>query len=90
MGDLPQGVGTRLQQGQDRPVSGEIIGQDEESITVKLPDGSSRIIFVGESTKISESTSSAKDRLTKGVPVFVVGSENPDGSITATSIQIGD
>ena len=89
-GELPQGVGTRLQQGQGRPVTGEIIGKDEESITVKLPDGSSRIIFVGEETKISESTSSAKDRLTEGMQVFVVGTENPDGSMTATSVQIGE
>ncbi len=89
-GDLPQGVGTRLQQGQGRPVSGEIIDSDEKGFTIKLSDGSSRIIFIGDETQISESTPSAKDRLTEGVAVFVVGTENSDGSITATSIQIGD
>jgi len=88
-GELPQGVEGRLQ-GQGRPVSGEIIGQDEESITVKLPNGSSRIIFVGDETQISESTPSAKDRLTEGMQVFVTGSENSDGSLNATSVQIGE
>ena len=88
-GNLPPGLGERLQ-GQGRPVSGEIIDRDEESITVKLPDGSSRIILVGSETKISESTPSAKNKLTEGVQVFVNGTENPDGSLNATSIQIGD
>jgi len=77
-------------QGQERPVSGEIIARDEKSITVKLPDGSSRIVFVGEGTKISESTPSAKERLVEGTLVFVTGTANPDGSLTATSIQMGD
>ncbi len=89
-GELPAGAGARFQQGQGRPVSGEIISSDDKSITVKLPDGSSRIVFVGDETKISESTPSAKDRLTEGTQVFVTGPENPDGSLTATSIQIGN
>ena len=88
-GELPQGVGGRLQ-GQGRPVSGEIIGKDEESITVKLPDGSSRIIFVGDDTQINKSAPGTKDDLTEGTPVFVIGSENSDGSLTATSIQVGE
>ena len=88
-GDRPSEFEGRLQ-GQGRPISGEIIDQDEESITVKLLDGSSRIAFVGEETKISESTPSAKDKLTAGIQVFVTGTENPDGSMNATSIQIGD
>ena len=88
-GERPQGFGDRLQ-GQGRPVSGEIIGRDEESVTVKLPDGSSRIIFVGDDTQINKSAPGTKDDLAEGVQVLVVGSENPDGSLTATSVQIGD
>jgi hypothetical protein len=88
-GEGPQGA-MQFGQGEGRPVSGEIISSDENSITVKLPDGSSRIVFVGDETKISESTPSAKNRLTAGTPVFVTGSENSDGSLTATSIQIGN
>ncbi len=77
-------------QDRGRMTRGEIIDSDEKSITVKLPDGSSRIIFVGETTKISESTPSAKERLTEGTQVFVTGTANPDGSMNATLIQIED
>ena len=87
-GERPQGLGGRFQ-GQGRPISGEIIEGDEKSITVKLPDGSSRIIFVGETVQINKSAPGTKEDLIQGTQVFVVGSENPDGSLTATSIQIG-
>lgn len=86
-GERPQGFGGRLQ-GQSRPISGEIIDSDEKGITVKLPDGSSRIIFVGESVQINKSAPGTKEDLIKGVQVFVVGSENSDGSITAQNIQL--
>lgn len=46
--------------------------------------------FFGEETKISESTPSTKDKLTEGTPVFITGTENSDGSLTAASIQIGE
>jgi len=85
----PQGLGGRFQ-GQGRPISGEIIEGDEKSITVKLPDGSSRIIFVGETVQINKSAPGTKEDLNQGTQVFVVGSENPDGSLTATSVQIGE
>ncbi len=86
-GEIPQGV---VQSGQGKPVSGEIIRSDEESITVKLADGSSRIIFVGEEAQINKSAPGVRDDLIEGAQVFVTGTENPDGSITATSVQIGD
>jgi len=88
VGNHYQGMRERFQ-GQGRPVNGEIIDRDETSITVKLPDGSSRIIFVGDSVQINKSAPGTKDDLAPGTQVFVIGSENPDGSLTATSIQIG-
>lgn len=88
-GERPQGFGERLQ-GQGRPISGEIIDSDEKGVTVKLPDGSSRIIFVGDSVQINKLAPGTKEDLTKGTQVFVIGSENPDGSITANSVQVGE
>jgi hypothetical protein len=69
-------------------VNGEIIAKDEQSIIVKLPDGGSKIVFFSESTEITKSVSGSRDSLAEGGQVIVNGSENSDGSYTATTIQI--
>lgn len=79
--------GNRMGQG-IRPVNGEIISQDDKSITVKLPDGSSRIVLLSGSTQINKAEKTTKDDLKIGERVAAFGSENPDGSITAQSIQL--
>jgi hypothetical protein len=71
-----------------RPVNGEIIGSDEKSITVKLQDGSSKIVLLAESTQFLKSQSGSKEDLRVGEKVMVVGSDNTDGSVTAQNIQI--
>lgn len=71
-----------------RPVSGEIIGADEKSITVKLQDGSSKIVLFSDRTEINKASSGAKEDLKTGEKVMVVGTENSDGSVTAQSIQL--
>ncbi|NMB84118.1 hypothetical protein GYA28_02405 [Candidatus Roizmanbacteria bacterium] len=82
------------QQGQTRTrsgggqVMGEVISQDSQSITVKMRDGSSKIVLLSESTAINKAaTASAKD-LTTGSQVAVFGTQNTDGSITASNIQL--
>ena len=37
-----------------RPVSGQIIASDDKSITVKLQDGSSRIVILSDKTTINK------------------------------------
>jgi len=69
--------------------SGEIISKDEQSITVKLPNGGSKIVFFSESTSVSKNTTTTNADLTVGENVMVNGSENSDGSVNAQSIQIG-
>jgi hypothetical protein len=71
-----------------RPVSGEIIESDDKSITVKLQDGSSKIVLLAESTQFLKSLSGSKADLKVGDKVMVVGSDNTDGSVTAQNIQI--
>ena len=71
-----------------RPVSGEIIKQDDSSITVKLKDGSSKIVLLGGSTVINKAESGSKADLTVGTEVAVFGAENTDGSVTAQNVQI--
>lgn len=71
-----------------RPVSGEIINSDDQSITVKTNDGSSKLIFLSDNTEINEATKAAVSDLEIGKQVAVFGTENPDGSITGQNIQL--
>lgn len=71
-----------------RPVNGEIISSDEESITVKLQDGSSKIVLVSDNTAINKADQASRDELKAGTKVAVFGQENSDGSVTAQSIQL--
>jgi hypothetical protein len=70
-------------------VSGSIVSADESSITIQLEDGNTQIVYFADSTTISETKDATSDVLTDGEDVTVVGSANEDGSLTATSIQVG-
>lgn len=72
-----------------RPVSGEIISSDEKSVTVKLMDGSSKIILLSDNTGINKADSATKSDFKVGEKVSIFGTVNSDGSVTATNIQIG-
>lgn len=69
-------------------VRGQILSSDANSITIKLPDGSSKIVMLGGNTSVMEATSASKDSLKSGQTVAVFGSTNPDGSVTAQNIQL--
>lgn len=71
-----------------RPVVGEIINQDDKSITVELEDGGSKIVLVSESTSVNKASQGSKDDLKVGESVAVFGQENSDGSVTAQNIQL--
>jgi len=71
-----------------RPVNGEIISSDDKSITVKLQDGSSKIVFLTDTTTFSKSEEGSKGDLKTGEKVAVFGTENSDGSVTAQNVQL--
>jgi hypothetical protein len=70
-------------------LTGTIIGKDENSITLKQADGSTKIILYSDSTDISKTTKASLSDLTAGTDIAVMGTSNSDGSFTASSIQIG-
>jgi hypothetical protein len=69
-------------------ITGSILSMDDKSVTVKLLDGSSKIILFSTSTTYSNTITGAKTDLKVGENVAVIGAANSDGSVTATSIQI--
>ncbi len=71
-----------------RPVNGEIISSDDKSITVKLQDGSSKIVLLSDNTQINKAAEATKEDLKAGEKVAVFGQENSDGTVTAQNIQL--
>lgn len=83
---MPRSGGFR--NGNGNFTNGEIILKDDKSITVKLRDGGSKIIFYSSSSEIGKFTDGTIEDLEIGKNVMINGKTNPDGSITAQSIQI--
>lgn len=69
-------------------VNGVVISKDDKSITVKSNDGGSKLVFISDSTSVGKFVTGVKTDLEAGKSVLINGSSNPDGSITAQSIQI--
>lgn len=67
---------------------GEIIAKDDKSITVKLNDGGSKIIFLSGKITITQSVVGVPNDLQIGASVFVNGTPNDDGSMNAETIQL--
>lgn len=74
--------------GSFRPVNGEITAVDGQSITVRLVDGSSKIVIFSDKTEVNKAQAATTADLKIGETVAVFGSDNSDGSVAAQSIQL--
>lgn len=94
-GMFPAGMGNfpgRSGQNGQMPGGGRVIGEVQSiadgRLTVQTPNNSSQIVLVNDSTSYQKMASSSASDVTSGTQVIVTGQQNPDGSTTATSIQI--
>jgi hypothetical protein len=69
-------------------VIGDVVSVDADSLTVKLQDGSSKIVNLSKSTTYSKTDTGSKDDIKTGTKVAAIGSTNSDGSVTAQNIQL--
>lgn len=71
-----------------RPVSGHVLSVDDKSMTVKMTDGSSKIVLFSATTTFSKSDAGTKSDVKTGEKVVAFGTDNSDGSVTAQSVQL--
>jgi hypothetical protein len=69
-------------------LNGEVITKDDQSLTLKMSDGSSKIVFFSASTQISKITDGSISDIEIGKQIMVSGEQNSDGSYTAKTIQL--
>ncbi len=89
-GSGPGGFGGGQGAGGMMPVRGQIVSQSNGSITVKMNDGSSKIVNLTGSTTISKTTTGTTSDLKSGEDVTAIGSAGSDGSVTAQTVLIGN
>lgn len=72
--------------------SGTIGSVSADQMTITTQAGGSRIVLLTPTTTVTQVTAATKavTDLTSGETVTVVGTANPDGSVTATRVIIGD
>lgn len=69
-------------------VNGDILSIDKNTMTVKLQDGSSKIVVLSSTTTINKAAEGSVSDLSVGTRVAAFGTSNSDGSITASNVQV--
>jgi flagellar basal body-associated protein FliL len=87
-GNFAARFGQAGQNAANRPVRGQVLSISDTTLTVKMSDGSTKIVVLSSSTAFAQSAKAALTDVKTGDTVNVVGTANSDGSVTATDIQI--
>ena len=84
MGNGQGGAGNFMRNG----ASGQVSSVDSSSMTVKMADGSSRIVLVSDKTTYENTTKAVQTDVKTGMQVRVIGTANADGSVTASNVTL--
>jgi hypothetical protein len=84
-----QGGNFRRIGGAGNATMGEIVSIDATSMTVKLQDGSSKIVNLSDKTIFSKTSTASKTDFKTGDKVTAFGTAASDGSITAQMVSQG-
>jgi hypothetical protein len=88
-GQRKQGVGQfGMRRGNGGAAIGDVISVDAQSITVKLQDGSSKIINISASTTYNKTETATAADIKVGNHISAFGTTNSDGTITAQNVQL--
>lgn len=71
------------------PIRGTVLSTDASSITLKLADGSSKVIILSSGTGIVKSTTAKASDVKSGDTVTIIGTSNSDGTVTAQQVLDG-
>lgn len=74
--------------GRGGALTGEVSAKDGKTLTLKLTDGSSRIVILSDTTTYRAAVESSLDKVEVGTNVAAFGTISTDGSTVATSIEI--
>jgi hypothetical protein len=69
-------------------VRGSIVNIDNNTLSVKLSDGSSKVVVLTDKTVYNKTSNGTKSDVSAGSNVMVIGTSNSDGSITAQNVQL--
>ncbi|MFH1077712.1 MAG: hypothetical protein V1745_00305 [Patescibacteria group bacterium] len=86
-GTMPGGPSGRIAGG-GSVANGEVLSKDDGSLTIKLQDGGSKIVFISASTTVNMMTEGSLDDVAPGSDVMIVGTADSSGNLTAKSVQL--
>lgn len=84
-----QAMGSRdVNRGNQDSVFGEVLSKNDTSITVKTPNGGSRIVYVSDKTSTGVSDSTALANVSVGQEIMASGAGGNEGALVAHMILV--
>lgn len=68
--------------------SGEVTAKDGKTLTLKMSDGSTKLVILSDTTTYRAAVESSLDKVEVGTKIAAFGTQSTDGSTVATSIEI--